>query len=350
LAARRAARAMTSRRPRLPLDDYERGVRAADRALLAQAITLVESRQPDDAQLAQALLTRLLPATGHARRVGITGVPGVGKSTFIDELGTRLTTAGRRVAVLAIDPSSALSGGSILGDKTRMARLSVDPNAFIRPSPSSLTPGGVARRTRETMLLCEAAGFDVILVETVGVGQGEMAVSEMVDFFLVLALSGAGDELQGIKKGVFELADTIAVNKADGDGATRAQVALADLRAALRYLPRKRPSWATRAVAVSGQTGAGLEALWAIVEEQHATLSASGELQTLRAEQQRAWMWALIGERLERSFRSNAAVARDLAAVEAAVRVGQLTSTAGADRLLAAFAQHPVAPLPPEES
>ncbi len=329
---------MSGRRARLPLADYERGVRAADRALLAQAITLVESRQPDDAQLAQALLTRLLPATGNARRVGVTGVPGVGKSTFIDELGTRLIAKGHRVAVLAIDPSSALSGGSILGDKTRMARLSVDPGAFIRPSPSSLTPGGVARRTRETMLLCEAAGFDVILVETVGVGQGEMAVSEMVDFFLVLALSGSGDELQGIKKGVFELADVIAVNKADGEGAARAQLTLADLRAALRYLPRKRPSWATRAVAISGQTGAGLDALWAIVEEQHALLTASGELQTLRAEQQRSWMWALIGERLERRFRSDAAVAQELAAVEAAVRAGQLTSTAGADRLLAVFA------------
>jgi LAO/AO transport system kinase len=329
---------MTGRRPRLPLDEYERGVRAADRALLAQAITLVESRQPDDAQLAQALLTRLLPATGNARRVGITGVPGVGKSTFIDELGTRLTTAGHRVAVLAIDPSSALSGGSILGDKTRMARLSVDPAAFIRPSPSSLTPGGVARRTRETMLLCEAAGFDVVLVETVGVGQGEMAVADMVDFFLVLALSGSGDELQGIKKGVFELADAIAVNKADGDGATRAQLTLADLRAALRYLPRKRPSWHTRAVAVSGQTGAGLDALWAIVDEQHAALTASGELATLRAEQQRSWMWALILERLERTFRANPAVAHQLAEVEAAVLAGQLTSTAGADSLLTAFA------------
>jgi LAO/AO transport system kinase len=330
---------MSERRPRLSLDEYERGVRAADRALLAQAITLVESRQPDDAQLAQALLTRLLPATGKARRVGVTGVPGVGKSTFIDELGTRLiTNGGHRVAVLAIDPSSALSGGSILGDKTRMARLAVNPSAFIRPSPSSLTPGGVARRTRETMLLCEAAGFDVVLVETVGVGQGEMAVADMVDFFLVLALSGSGDELQGIKKGVFELADAIAVNKADGDGAARAQLTLADLRAALRYLPRKRPSWATRAVAISGQTGAGLDALWAIVEEQHATLTASGELATLRAEQQRAWMWALIGERLERNFRASPAVARELAAVEAAVRAGQLTSTAGADALLAAFA------------
>ena len=328
---------MTSRRPRLPLDDYERGVRAADRALLAQAITLVESRQPDDAQLAQALLTRLLPATGNARRVGITGVPGVGKSTFIDELGTRLTTAGRRVAVLAIDPSSALSGGSILGDKTRMARLAVDPNAFIRPSPSSLTPGGVARRTRETMLLCEAAGFEVILVETVGVGQGEMAVSEMVDFFLVLALSGAGDELQGIKKGILELADAIAVNKSDGDGAIRAGITLGDLRAALRYLPRKRPSWQVRTLAVSGLTGAGLDELWSTIEEHHTTLEGSGELATLRAEQQRAWMWSLIGERLERTFRTHPSVRAKLADIEAEVIAGRTTPPTAADALFAAF-------------
>ena len=227
-----------SKRPRLSLDEYERGVRAADRAVLAQAITLIESREAADGALAQALLTRLLPSTGNARRVGVTGVPGVGKSTFIDELGTRLTARGERVAVLAIDPTSALSGGSILGDKTRMARLSVNPDAYIRPSPSGRSPGGVARRTRETLLVCEAAGFSVVLVETVGVGQGEVAVSEMVDFFLVLALPGAGDELQGIKKGVLELADAIAVNKADGDNATRAQIALGDLRAAVRYLPR----------------------------------------------------------------------------------------------------------------
>lgn len=326
-----------SRRPRPSLDELERGVRSDDRAVLAQAITLVESRRDADGPLAQELLGRLLPSTGNAIRVGITGVPGVGKSTFVDELGMRLLSKGHRVAVLAVDPSSALSGGSILGDKTRMARLSVEKNAYIRPSPSGLTPGGVARRTRETMLLCEAAGFDVVLVETVGVGQGETTVAEMTDFFLVLALPGSGDELQGIKKGVFELADAIAVNKADGDGETRAKLALSDLRAAMRYLPRKRPSWATRAVAISGQTGAGLDGLWAIVEEHRATLSASGELAQLRAEQQRAWMWALIHERLERRFRTHDAVAEKLAGVEDAVRAGSVTPTRGADELLALF-------------
>ena len=328
---------MTSRRPRLSVDEYERGVRACDRGVFAQAVTLVESREASDGALAQELLARLLPFTGRSQRVGITGVPGVGKSTFIDELGMRLLAAGKRVAVLAVDPSSQVSGGSILGDKTRMARLSLEPAAFIRPSPSSLTPGGVARRTRETMLLCEAAGFDVVLVETVGVGQGETAVADMVDFFLVLVLPGAGDELQGIKKGVFELADTLAVNKADGDGATKARIALADLRSALRYLPRRRASWQPRAVSISGQTGAGLDELWAVIEEHRHLLETSHELATLRAEQQRIWMWSLIRERLEEQFRSSPAVLAQLPRLEAAVQAGTVTSTAAADELLAVF-------------
>ncbi len=325
---------MKATRPRLTLDVYERGVRGQDRAVLAQAITLIESRQESDASLAQELLGRLLPATGGAHRIGITGVPGVGKSTFVDAMGMFLLARGHRVAVLAIDPSSTLSGGSILGDKTRMARLSLEPQAFIRPSPSSATPGGIARRTRETMLLCEAAGFDVVLVETVGVGQGETAVADMVDFFLVLALPGSGDELQGIKKGVLELADAIAVNKADGEGANRARLALGDLKAALRYLPRKRASWLPRAIAISGLTGAGLPELWAIVEEHRTALASTGELATLRSEQQRAWMWSLILDRLERSFRTNPRVAARLPAVEADVIGGRMTPTAAAESLL----------------
>ncbi|MFZ5440815.1 MAG: methylmalonyl Co-A mutase-associated GTPase MeaB [Myxococcota bacterium] len=324
-------------RGRLTLEAYEAGVRAGDRAILARAITLIESRAEADAQLAQELLTRLLPSTGGARRVGITGVPGVGKSTFIDALGTQLTARGKNVAVLAIDPTSSLSGGSILGDKTRMARLSVDPRAFIRPSPSGLTPGGVARRTRETMLLCEAAGFDVVLIETVGVGQGETAVADMVDCFLVLMLPGSGDELQGIKKGILELADLIAVNKADGDNAAKARVALGDLRAALRYLPQHRPEWRTRALAISGQTGAGLDELWAEIEAHRAALEATGALARLRAEQGRAWMWALITERLERAFRAHPSVAGLLAPLEADVLAGRVSPTAASERLLAAF-------------
>ncbi len=328
---------MTPRRPRLSLDAYEKGVRDCDRAVLAQAITLIESRDAEDGALAQALLTRLLPRTGSARRVGVTGVPGVGKSTFVDELGMRLLARGKTVAVLAIDPSSTVSGGSILGDKTRMARLSLEPRAFIRPSPSGLSPGGIARRTRETLLVCEAAGFDVVLVETVGVGQGETAVAQMVDFFLVLALPGAGDELQGIKKGVLELADAIGVNKCDGDNAARAKIALGDLRSALRYLPRRRASWDVRTIAISGLTGEGLDELWSVVEEHHALLAASGELATLRAEQQGAWMWSLIIERLERDFRTNPEVVSRLASVEADVLAGRMTPPIAADELLAAF-------------
>jgi len=335
---------VSRKRARLTVDAYESGIRAGDRATLAQSITLVESRDPDDAALAQALLGRVLGSTGGARRVGVTGVPGVGKSTFVDALGMFLLGRGHRVAVLAVDPSSALTGGSILGDKTRMARLSLEPSAYIRPSPSGLSPGGIARRTREAMLLCEAAGFDVVLVETVGVGQGETAVAEMVDFFLVLALPGSGDELQGIKKGVLELADLIAVNKADGDGAPRAQAALADLRAALRYLPRKLPSWETRALAISGQTGQGIADLWQVVDDHHTTLASSGALATLRASQQRSWMWSLVRERLEHAFRSHPAVSSTLAAVEADVLAGHLTPTAAADALLTSFGLPPTNP------
>jgi LAO/AO transport system kinase len=320
---------------RLSLDQYEAGVRAGDRVVLARAVTLVESRETTDVALARELVQRLLPNTGNALRVGITGVPGVGKSTFIDELGMRLIAAGKKIAVLAIDPTSQVSGGSILGDKTRMQRLALEPNAFVRPSPSGLTPGGVARRTRETMLVCEAAGFDVVLVETVGVGQGETAVADMVDFFLVLVLPGSGDELQGIKKGVYELADALAVNKSDGDNAQRAKLALSELRSALRYLPRPRESWQPRALGVSGLTGAGLDELWAVVEEHRAMMTASGELATLRADQQRTWMWSLIRERLEIAFRSNPAIAAALPRLEAAVASGELTSNSAADELLA---------------
>ena len=260
-----------------------------------------------------------------------------GSTVVVSLLGMMLLGRKKTVAVLAIDPSSNLSGGSILGDKTRMARLSLEPAAFIRPSPSGLTPGGIARRTRETMLLCEAAGFDVVLVETVGVGQGEVAVSEMVDFFLVLALPGAGDELQGIKKGILELADAIAVNKSDGDNAARARTTLGDLKAALRYLPRKRPSWKVRALAISGLTGDGLEDLWKVVEEHHETLETSGELATLRAEQQRHWMWSLVADRFERAFRAHPRVAEKLAAIEADVTAGKITAPAATDLLFAAF-------------
>jgi len=311
------------------------GIVDGDRTTLARAITLVESARPTDRALAEELLQRLLARTGGALRVGITGVPGVGKSTFIDALGARLTQAGKRVAVLAVDPSSSVSGGSILGDKSRMHRLAKDERAFIRPSPSAGTLGGVARRTRESMLLCEAAGFDVILVETVGVGQSETVVSEMVDCFLLLALPGAGDELQGIKRGVVELADLVAVNKADGDNLERANLAVQELRAALRYLRPAHTSWTPKVLAISAMSGAGLEALWAEIEAQRAALEDSGELAVLRREQKVRWMWAEIEDGLRRAFRSNPSVAARLPALEAQVRAGTTTPSAAAAALLA---------------
>jgi LAO/AO transport system kinase len=323
----------------LTVEDYVRGIDESDRGVLARAITLVESRKPEDMALAQELLARLLPRTGGAVRVGITGVPGVGKSTFIDALGTQLIDNGHRVAVLAVDPSSSVSGGSILGDKSRMPRLAAAEEAFIRPSPNALSLGGVTRRTRETMLLCEAAGFDVILVETVGVGQSETVVADMVDCFLVLVLAGAGDELQGIKKGIIELADLVAVNKADGDNLERAQLAKRDYAAALRYLGATTTSWEPRVVTVSALTGAGMAELWELVEEHRRLLVASGELEERRRHQLGRWMWSQIEEKLLDSFRHHPEVTERLAELERAVAAGTVTPTQAAAELLAAF--HP---------
>lgn len=318
------------------LQAYVDGVLAGDRALLGRAITLIESRRDDHQALAQDLLTAILPRTGHARRVGVTGVPGAGKSTLIDALGTRLTGAGHRVAVLAIDPSSRISGGSILGDKTRMGRLGTDPNAFIRPSPSARTLGGVARKTREAMLLCEAAGHDVVLVETVGVGQSETVVADMVDVFLLLTLGGAGDELQGIKRGVMELADVVAVNKADGANAPAAERAAAELRQALHYMRPPHPGWTVPVLTVSARDGSRLDELWAELERHRAVLEAAGDLARRRQEQQLRWMWSLVEESLLQSLRDNPAVAALLPELEAAVRDGRLPPTRAARRLLAA--------------
>ena len=253
------------RTTRLDVSSLVRGIRNGERAVLARAITLIESKRVDHQKAARELVQELLPSTGKAVRVGITGMPGVGKSTTIDTLGTYLTGKGHKVAVLTVDPSSARTGGSILGDKTRMARLANDPSAFVRPSPSSGTLGGVAAKTRETMLLAEAAGFDVVLIETVGIGQSEIAVADMTDFFLALMLPGAGDELQGLKKGVVEIADMIAVNKADGDNVKRAHAAVAEYRAALHILTPRSPNWTPPVIACSGLTGAGIDALWAQV-------------------------------------------------------------------------------------
>ncbi len=310
---------------------------AGERAALARAITLAESRRPDHRELARALIQRLLPRTGGAIRVGITGVPGVGKSTTIDALGSYLTAQGHKVAVLAVDPSSTRTGGSILGDKTRMARLSVDPHAYIRPSPSSGTLGGVAAKTRETMLLCEAAGFDVILVETVGVGQSETAVADLTDFFLVLMLPNAGDELQGIKKGIIELADMIAVNKADGPGATAARAAAAQYKAALHILAPASPLWSTPVVTISGLTGEGLDAMWSRIEEHHRRFGEKGLVARKRRQQDVKWMWAMVQDRLQAKLRNDPGLKARTPALEAAVAAGSLAPTAAAEEIASAL-------------
>ncbi|MBD1545163.1 methylmalonyl Co-A mutase-associated GTPase MeaB [Roseibium aggregatum] len=310
-------------RPVLDVPTLAEGIRSGNRATLARAITLVESRKAEHRRIARELIQELLPRTGRALRVGITGVPGVGKSTTIDTLGSNLTAAGHKVAVLAVDPSSTRTGGSILGDKTRMARLAVDKDAFIRPSPSAGTLGGVAAKTRETMLLCEAAGFDIILVETVGIGQSETTVADMVDFFLVLMLPGAGDELQGIKKGVLEIADMIAVNKADGEGATRARSAASDYRAALHILAPKSPTWTPPVITISGLANEGLDALWEQVELHRTRMTASGEWQSRRADQQVAWMWDLLQQRMMEALKNDKRTADRLKALETSVREGE---------------------------
>lgn len=317
-------------------DDLAQQVTAGDRRALARSITLVESSRADSRAAAAALLDAVLPATGAAVRVGISGTPGAGKSTFIDELGSHLTAAGHRVAVLAVDPSSRRSGGSIMGDKTRMERLARDPAAFIRPSPSGGTLGGVARRTREAAFLCEAAGFDVVLVETVGVGQSETVVADMVDCFVLVAAPGGGDELQGIKRGIMELADIIVVNKADGDLLPAAQRAVADYRHAVHLLRPKHAGWQVPVLAASALQGTGVDELWSEVERFAAHLRADGALARVRSEQAVAWMWAEMRERLVESFRRDDRVATRLADVEADVRAGRLSPTTAAHELLAA--------------
>ena len=311
------------------------GIRGGDRATLARAITLIESKRADHRAQAHHLVQELLPATGKAVRLGITGAPGAGKSTTIDTLGTYLTGQGHKVAVLAVDPSSSRTGGSILGDKTRMARLAMDEHAFIRPSPSSGTLGGVAAKTRETMLLCEAAGYDVILVETVGVGQSETAVADMTDFFLVLMVAGAGDELQGIKKGIVELADMIAVNKADGDNIGRANVAAADYRGALHILVPRSPSWSPPVITYSALTGTGIAELWTQIQTHKQKMTASGELAARRREQQVKWMWTMLEERLTARLRSDAAVRAKVKQAEAHVAAGQLAPTLAVEEIAA---------------
>ena len=328
----------------LEVPELVEGVLARDRRVVARAITLVESRRGDHRELAQELLVELLPHAGGARRVGISGVPGVGKSTFIDQLGVDLTAAGSKVAVLAVDPSSSRSGGSILGDKTRMSRLSVDPDAFIRPSPTSGTLGGVAQATRESMVVVEAAGYDVVLVETVGVGQSEVTVAEMVDSFLFLTMARTGDQLQGIKRGILEIADVIAVNKADGPGAPDARTAARELGGAIRMLRGHAEDWEVPVLTCAGLTGEGLPEVWAKLIEHQDRAKASGVFEERRRRQQVRWTWQLVRDSLEHRLRSHPAVRGLAPALEQSVRAGELTSALAAREILGAFLAAPPEP------
>jgi LAO/AO transport system kinase len=316
------------------LSEYRQGILSNNRMVLAKAITLIESRHPDHRDLARQLLEALLPHTGKAFRLGISGVPGVGKSTFIESFGMHLIEQGRSVAVLAVDPSSQRSGGSILGDKTRMERLATAERAFIRPSPSGGTLGGVARMTRETMLLCEAAGFDVVIVETVGVGQSEAVVAAMVDFFLVLMITGAGDALQGIKKGILELAHAVAINKADGDNLQRAEKMRRELEGALNLMQPDTATWTPPVVTCSALARTGLDAIWEMVQTHRQRTEQTGEMRERRRDQALQWMWALIEDGLKERFHRHPAVRQHLPAMIDDVRMGRISATHAARRLL----------------
>jgi LAO/AO transport system kinase len=317
----------------LDIGEQAKELRAGNRAALARAITLIESRRSDHQAAARDLVQALLPDTGKAIRVGITGSPGVGKSTTIDALGMFLIARGHKVAVLAVDPSSARTGGSILGDKTRMARLSASDDAYIRPSPAAGTLGGVAAKTREAMLLCEAAGFDVVLVETVGIGQSETAVCDMTDFFLALMLPGAGDELQGIKKGLVELADMIAVNKADGDNIKRANHAAADYRSALHILSPRSEHWQPPVVTYSALTGTGIEKLWQNILDHRTAMNVSGDFAARRRQQQVKWMWSMLEHRMMTRLRADPAIRSKVRKTESDVADGRITPAVAAEQI-----------------
>ncbi|QJW48295.1 methylmalonyl Co-A mutase-associated GTPase MeaB [bacterium BFN5] len=327
------------KRRNLSIDEYVQGVLSGDRMILSRAITLIESNAPAHLEIAQQVLKQLLPHTGRSIRVGITGVPGAGKSTFIEALGCRLCEQGNRVAVLAVDPSSTVTKGSILGDKTRMEVLSKQPQAFIRPSPSSGTLGGVTRKSRETLLLCEAAGFDVILVETVGVGQSETTVRSMVDFFLLVVLTGAGDELQGMKKGVMELADAILINKADGDNKRRALIAQSDYERILHYLRPATEGWTTHAYTCSAMTGEGIRDIWDVVEQFKNKTQESGLFTARRRKQTLSWVYSMLEEHLRSMFFQNAAVEACKNTIEHQVVEGEISATMAVQELIRAFEQ-----------
>lgn len=319
------------------LQYYVQGVLKHDRRILSKTITLIESSLPAHQEMAQSILNLLLPYTGNAVRLGITGVPGVGKSTFIENFGISLVQKKHRVAVLAVDPSSTRSGGSIMADKTRMERLSVEERAFIRPSPLSGALGGVARKTRETILICEAAGFDVIIVETVGAGQSETKVASMVDFFLVLMLAGAGDQIQGIKKGILEIADALAINKADEDNVEKANIAQKDYEAALNLLNPLSPTWSPPVLTCSALEMIGLDEIWEIVLEHKRKLLATGELDEKRRKQSLDWMWSLLEDGLKDQFYKNSDVKKLLPDILKDVEKGTVSPTNAACKLLSVF-------------
>lgn len=314
--------------------EYVPGILAGDRLTLARTITLIESVLPAHQDLAREIVDKILPYTGQSVRLGITGVPGAGKSTYIESFGNMLTEKGHRVAVLAIDPSSSRSGGSILGDKTRMEKLAINDKAFIRPSPSGGTLGGVGRKTRETMLVCEAAGYDVVIIETVGVGQSETTVASMVDFFLVLMIAGAGDELQGIKKGVLEVADAIVINKADGDNVDRAEMARREYEAALHMLMPASMNWSPPVLTCSSLFSKGIDAIWEMIQDHRVTFKESGEFDQKRKDQALEWMNFLLDDGLKQWFYTNPEVASLLPELKNKLAATQISPTAAADSLL----------------
>ncbi len=324
-------------RPKYSVDEFVQGILAGNVTILSQAVTLVESNKPEHQEIAQQIIERCLPYTGKSMRIGLTGVPGAGKSTSIDTFGMYLCKQGRKLAVLAIDPSSERSGGSILGDKTRMEHLSHEPNAFIRPSPTAGSLGGVARKTRETIMLCEAAGYDTVIVETVGVGQSETAVHSMVDFFLLIQLSGTGDELQGIKRGIMEMADGIIINKADGDNIPKANLAASHFRNALHLFPPTESGWKPRVMTYSGFYNLGIKEIWDMVDEYRHFAMDSGYFEYKRHKQAKWWMYESVNEALHRSFYENKDVKALLPNIEQAILSDSLSSFIGAQRLIETY-------------
>ena len=325
------------RKPQLTPAEYVEGIRKGNRAVLGQAVTLVESRNAEHQIIAQEVIEKCLPYTGNSRRIGITGVPGAGKSTSIDSFGMHVIKQGHKLAVLAIDPSSERSKGSILGDKTRMERLAIEPDVFIRPSPSAGSLGGVARKTRETIVLCEAAGYDTIFVETVGVGQSEIAVHSMVDYFLLIQLAGTGDELQGIKRGIMEMADGIVINKCDGDNVERSQMAATNFRNALHFFPMPESGWTRQVLCYSGFFGTGVKEVWDMIYEYVDFVKANGYFDYRRNEQSKYWMYESINEHLRFNFYNNPVIQQQLEQAEQMVLAGQKTSFVAAQQLLANY-------------